>query len=208
MARNEAPPFSRGETIYNGNPIDVNDLGGGNLEGKEYVFEVNPPIATGTLNTYDPSGRPVVCRCVRNRSGVNLKGARLAAYAVGSANANLPIGTGVAGYTFSDTDQVAGVIDEFLPPAGVPPNDLFWLVIDGPTRVTTPASGTISIAAGAKLAPATGTSATNDDAGRANVAAGTPSVAQAGALIGRSDSTTTVATTSASFPAVVRHLNR
>src|SRR5690348_2512841 len=39
MARDEAPPFQRGETFYNGGTIDPNDLGGVNLEGKEFEFE-------------------------------------------------------------------------------------------------------------------------------------------------------------------------
>lgn len=207
MARNENLPFERGATYYNGGTIDQNELGGGNLEGKEYLAEVNPSGAPSASNS-DPSGRQVLVRVVRNRSGINLKPARLAVYAVGSANGNLPLGTGVAGYAFADTDLVAGVIDEFLPPGGVPNGDLFYLVIDGPTRVTTPNSGAFTIAPGARIAPAAGTGATNDDSGRVLPLVAAPSVGQNGAAIGRADVTANVTATATAFGAVVRLLGR
>jgi hypothetical protein len=77
--------------------------------------------------------------------------------------------TSVDGYTASVSDIPAGVIDEFLPPAGVPNNDLFYLGIDGPTQVETAKTGAVSIAQGNRLVPGTGTSNTSDDAGRVAV---------------------------------------
>ena len=74
MARDETP-LARGETYYNGETIDSNNLGGVNLEGKEFVFEVNAPDDYAAT---DPSGRQVRVKVVRNRSGVNLKPARIA----------------------------------------------------------------------------------------------------------------------------------
>jgi hypothetical protein len=41
MARDEAPPFERGGTYYRGGAIDASNLGGVNLEGKEWRFEDN-----------------------------------------------------------------------------------------------------------------------------------------------------------------------
>ena len=53
MSRDENPPWSRGETFYNGETIDTNDLGGTNLEGKEWVFEdFNPTNDTTRSNKY------------------------------------------------------------------------------------------------------------------------------------------------------------
>jgi hypothetical protein len=170
MARDETPPFARGETYYNGGVIDPNDplgLGGENLLGKEFLFEPNSQDqGTGYPAAGDPNGRPIRVRVVRNVSGQALKPGRLAHYNVANGvNGEV----GVDGYTAGIADRPAGVIDEFLPAAGVPNNDLFYLVVDGPTQVTTAHTGTISIAQGARLVPATGTSRTSDDAGRVAV---------------------------------------
>lgn len=159
MARDEAGPFARGETLYNGSPIDLTNLGGTNLEGKEYVFEVNSP---DDPNMADPSGRGIRVRVVRNSSGVNLKPARLAHY-----KPEDPIECHVDGYCFTPAGPPCGVIDEFLPAAGVPANDLFYIVIDGPTKVTNQSGAPITTVIGSRLVPAaTGASLTDDLAGR------------------------------------------
>jgi hypothetical protein len=160
MARDEAPPFARGETYYNGGPIDSSNLGGQNLEGKEYTFEVNAPDATG-LDAGDPSGRKVVVRVVRNSSGQALKGARVAHY-----KAEAPQGCHVDGYTFSVGHRAAGVIDEFLPAAGVPSNDLFYLVVQGPTKMTQTHTSAAAIVIDSILVPtAGGAGSVTDDLG-------------------------------------------
>lgn len=160
MARDDAPPFARGETYYNGGPIDSTNLGGTNLEGKEFTMEVNDqddPLGS------DPSGRPIRVKVVRNRSGQNLKGARVAHF---SAASTAPYETGVDGYTFAEGDRPAGIIDEFLPPAGVVANDLFYLVTEGPSKVTnTSTPGTFAI--GQRIVPAIAGATVGDDlAGR------------------------------------------
>jgi hypothetical protein len=175
MARDETPPFARGETYYNGETIDGNNLGGVNLEGKEYVFEVNAP---DDYAASDPSGRPVRVKVVRNRSGINLKPARIAHF-----NPADPYECSVDGYCYGVSQRPAGVIDEFLPPAGVPPLDLFYLVTEGPTKVTQLSANADVLAIGDRLVPGLGTSATNNDAGRV--------AKQAQATI--SDTTTTAA---------------
>lgn len=159
MARDDAPPFARGETFANGGPIDSTNLGGVNLEGKEYVFEVNAPDGP----TSDSSGRLIRCRVVRNVSGVNLKPARIAVYKAAD-----PYETQVDGYTYAVGDRPAGVVDEFLPPAGVPNNDLFYLVVEGPTQVTQTHTSNSSLAVGDRLVPTVGggASKTDDLAGR------------------------------------------
>lgn len=169
MARDEAPPFARGETYANGSSEILLaasgpfGLGGINLEGKEFVFEPNADAQSVSYNSLgaDPSGRAIRVRVVRNVSGVNLKPARLVTYSKVD-----PYETRTDGYTFALGDRVAGVVDEFLPAAGVPDQDLFYLVIDGPTQFTQLSASSSVLAIGDRLVPGSGTSKTNDDAGR------------------------------------------
>jgi hypothetical protein len=206
MARDESLPFNRGETFYNGNIPDLtNGAGGINLEGKEYVAEI-APASRYSGAVADPSGRTVRVKVVRNRSAINLLPRRIARYAIGTPNAGFNFGTGVDGYVFQTTDPIAGVVDELLPAAGVPPGDLFYVVTDGPTEVISATTGTISIAAGAQIAATTGTSAVSADAGFAialNVSSTT--VLQLQYKIGRAEANlaATVATNSAIFKSVV-----
>lgn len=170
MSRDDAPPFARGETYFNDPTAAANanndplGLGGVNLEGKEFVFE--PDNNSSTNGVYgvlapDPSGRGVRVRVVRNVSGVNLKPCRLAHYKLSD-----PIETKVDGYTFALGDRLAGVIDEYLPAAGVPSNDLFYIVIDGPTLVKQAHSSPATLAIGDSLVPiAGGASTATDDLG-------------------------------------------
>jgi len=132
MARDENPIFGRGETFYGGGTIDANNLGGINLEGKEWEFEdINPTTKTARLD-----GRKVRCRCVRNVSGGALLPKRLALLQ-DTAGKNSGRVAGYASGTAADTPQQGYPIDEFLPAAGVPANDLFWIVVEGPAVVLT-----------------------------------------------------------------------
>lgn len=179
MARDEAPPFARGETYYNGQPIDQADpqgLGGVNLEGKEFTFEPNSQDQMATYPAAsDPNGRPIRVRVVRNRSGVNMKPARVIHYDAGGTFTfnNATVGpfnyeTGIDGYCYQGvTDRPAGTVDEFLPAAGVPPWDLFYIVIDGPGQAVNQHASPITVTPGLRLVPAaTGASRTDDLAGR------------------------------------------
>jgi hypothetical protein len=191
-------PFTRGETWYNGAHIDTSNLGGVNIEGKEYDSQPNAPDDT---NQFDPSGRPITLKVVRNRSGISLKPGLLAHFDI---SGTYPLETGVDGYTDAAVDLVAGVIDEFLPPAGVPPNDLCYLVIRGPSLVQTPASGSIAISVGSTLVPAAGTSRTSADSGFATKVEATETVADNRAQVGRAGAACT--TVSTQVPVVV-HIN-
>lgn len=138
MARNENPPFSRGSTWYDGDTIDSNNLGGVELEGMEWVFEDTNPN-TGVWR----SGRPVRCRVVRNSSGVALLPKLLATFSVTAGQ----YGKRVAGFSHLTPATGSGSvsrpgnegypIDEYLPTAGAPANDLLWIVIEGPATVIT-----------------------------------------------------------------------
>lgn len=125
MARNENPPFPRGGTFYDGGTIDASDLGGTNLEGKEWVFEDVHP-GTGVAR----SSRPVRCRVVRNTAAIALLPKRIARFELGANE----YGSRIDGY--ATTTAAEGVpIDEYLPSAGVPINDLCYVVIEGPAVV-------------------------------------------------------------------------
>lgn len=135
MARDENPPFGRGETWYSGETIDTADLGGENLEGKEWVFEDVDPT-TGLART----GNPVRCRIVRNNAGINLLPKYMAQLDKTTAG---EFGKQVLGYV-NTTAGEGYPIDEYLPAAGVPNGDLFWIVIEGPAVVTTTKDGDAS----------------------------------------------------------------
>lgn len=218
MARDEAAPFARGETFANGNLEILNaatgpyGLGGINLEGKEFVFEPNADGQGGAsygLLGPDPNGRPIRVKVVRNVSGIALKPKRLVRYQLATAGINLE--ARVDGYTAAVGDVPAGMVDEFLPTAGVPDQDLFYLVIDGPTIGTSLSASPGTLTHGSVLVPGAGTNKTNDDAGRVALQDLTGATAALGNniqnRIGRADSVTSVTTTSANVP-VVMHLPR
>jgi hypothetical protein len=161
MARNENPPFARGSTFYDGGTIDANDLGGVNLEGMEWVFEdVNPH--TGRARTE----RPVRCRVVRNVAAIAL----LPKYLVRLQNVAGVVSSRIDGY--ATPPQAAWPdqgfpLDEYLPAAGVPINDLCWIVIEGPAVCLSPrANMTVDIAIGEWLVSATGATSGATTSGR------------------------------------------
>ena len=186
MARDESAPFARGETYYNGGTIDLTNLGGINLEGKVFTFEPNSQDNySGTYSnaSTDPSGRAVRCKVVRNTSGGNIKPGRVCRFSAASTN-NGPLGTSVDGYATTTTDLLAGVSDEFLPSAGVPTNDLFYVVIEGPTQVTQGATTAANLAIGSRLVPAAyGATAGDNLGGRAALQDLTGATAVLGAQI-------------------------
>jgi hypothetical protein len=127
MARNENPPFNRGETFYNGETIDSSDLGGVHLEGKEWVFEDANPT-TGVART----ANFVRCRVVRNTAAAALLPKRIVRFEADGAE----YGCRVDGYA-TTTAAEGYPLDEYLPTAGLPVNDLGYIVVDGPAIVTT-----------------------------------------------------------------------
>ena len=214
MARDESAPFARGETFANGNLEILNaangpyGLGGVNLEGKEFLFEPNADGQGGTsygLLGPDPNGRPIRVKVVRNVSGISLKPKRLVRYQIATAGINLE--TRVDGYTFAVADVPAGIVDEFLPAAGVPDQDLFYIVVSGPTIGTSMATGTPAINHGDILVPGSGTAKNNNDSGRLDSQSLAGATTTLGAnlqnRVGRSDGISAVATATVNIPVVV-----
>lgn len=74
----------------------------------------------------------VVCRLVRNSSGISLLPKMAVTWKSGAR------GKEVDGYAdFSPDIDIAGIVDEWLPSTGVANNDYFWLVVKGPTLALT-----------------------------------------------------------------------
>jgi hypothetical protein len=147
MARDEAPPFELGATWYGGGTIDTNDLGGVNLEGKEYVFE-------------DPNGtgHSITVRVVRNGGTTNIKPKRLTPF-LSTYYGRRCAGHAAVGAVY------AFPADPFLPSAGVPPNDLFYIVVKGPTICMVTDSGE-AISVGDILVALTASTSGTADSGR------------------------------------------
>lgn len=193
MGRFDSPPFGRGEGYYNdasyalkdlvnnaGNPTQ---LGGVNLEGKEFTFEPNSQdfdqgiYSATAIASQDPNGRPVHCKILRNRTGINLLPGRLIHFdESGQGNngtyynqsgANLKNETGTDGYCYQLSDRPAGIVDEFVAPGGVAPNELFYCVIDGPSVFLQGATTAATFTTGLVAVPAAfGASRTDSLGGR------------------------------------------
>jgi len=167
MARNENPPVARGKTYFDGATISAQDVTDTNyLLGKEWVFEDVDYSVSGAKVLR--SGRQVTCRLVRNVSGGALLPKRVVAY---DTSAGLRFGDSVDGYTTTTAEDYAGVVDEFLPAAGVPDDDIFWIVVEGPTLCLTDieaAAGNV-ISVGDRLTALTAVTSGATTAGRVKV---------------------------------------
>jgi hypothetical protein len=191
MARDEAPPFVRGGTYYQGGSIDTTSLGGVNLEGKEYKFE----------DTVYGTGMYVTCRIVRNSGTFNLRPKRMVSFD------SSYYGQRVNGYT-ATTGGAGFPVDELLPAAGVPPNDLFYVVVDGPAAVLTPldAGADNVVNVGDILAAITAATTGATTAGRVaslDATAATFSLGTERNAIGRAISAATTANTDKSLVAII-----
>ena len=129
------PPFARGQTLGGGVATLDSSFGTNFVGARKEFLDVDP--VSGVINT----NRTVTCICLKNTTGSALTKGKLVKF---TAVGNAPAVAAAADY------QVA-VVDEYVPSAGVPANDLFWGVIRGPTTVA--ASGAIS--AGGRIAVST-----------------------------------------------------
>jgi len=145
MARTDAPPFERGFTFYNGATITADAstglFGGYEHEGKVWVFEDVNWLQSGVVGAKtNRTSRMVHCMAIRNVSGINLLPGRVGALQTGGTDGRYFLGR-CDGYGTTTAQRGCFVIDEWLPAAGVPNNDLFWGVIQGPTTVLTALDG-------------------------------------------------------------------
>lgn len=164
MARNENPPFQRGETFFGigGTPDATSGL---QHEGSEYVFEdINLSNTSGSLVKPTRTEQPVVTRIVRNVSGFAVEPKRCVKYK--STNHGQ-----IDGYVAVTADGPLVVVDEHLPSAGCANNDLCHVVVQGPALVTTSLAGTAVnvISAGDRVVGATAATSGATTAGRVEV---------------------------------------
>jgi hypothetical protein len=100
------------------------------IEGIKKVFkDLDYAGTAGAASKAPRSGGEVECILVRNASAISLLPSRVCVWKTNNQ------GKQVDGYSSLDSGQVAGVVDEWLPTAGVATNDYFWLVRKGPCLV-------------------------------------------------------------------------
>lgn len=161
MSDVQQSPVPRGKTWYNGSTIDTGNYARPDLEGTTRVFKNTVAGTAGGIDTvrdaYD-----VYAVLVRNTSGVALLPGRLVTWATGYRHRR------VDGYCTTTAQEVAGVVDDRLPSAGVPNGDMFWLLRKGHALVKTSlaADATNSIAEGAILYALTAVTSQSTTSGR------------------------------------------
>jgi len=112
------------------------------------------------------SGATVHCRWVMNDSGGALLPGQTVVYKTGYALQRIVDETATSGET------PVGVVDEYLPSAGVANGECFWIVIEGPGKCLNEASGTCTEFVAVKAGTTTG--------GRVETNASTPGVTDVG----------------------------
>lgn len=129
------PGFGRGQTLgVTVKMYEAENGDGSTVVGVRKVFRDEVPT-TGAIN----SNRTVECVAVKNTSGSALLPGQVAKF---KDSAILSEVDGLA----TTSTQLMGIVDEYLPAAGVPDGEVFWLVVRGPSTVTKTAT---SVAAGA-----------------------------------------------------------
>ena len=157
MARNENPPFGRGETWFSG--VGATNTDPVAVVGKEWLFEdIDPTTRAVRSNKY------VRCRAVRNSSAITLLPRRIAQFSTTAGSFSHE----VTGYT--TTVAARGyLIDEYLPATGVVANDVFWIVVEGPAEGITDLAAVDTINVGDKLVALTAVTSQATTAGRVDL---------------------------------------
>jgi hypothetical protein len=145
------PGFGRGQTL------GVTDATQGkSVVGTQKAFTDSDPRTTG--GGVFLSNRPVTCIAVRNTASAALTPGQVVKF---KATALLEEVDGAA----ATAAGLVGVVDEYLPASGCAVNDVCWVVVSGPTAITTSAT----LAAGASLTATAGKAAAGDPAKPAEV---------------------------------------
>lgn len=155
-------PFARGKTFGGTGATDA-----AHLLGQEWIVEDKDPSDA----TKKRSNRLVHLKAVRNSSGIALLPKRLARYKAATVN------TEVDGYPAAVATYFAGVVDEFLPSAGVANTDVFYIVTKGPSLCLTDVGAPDDIVADDILVSIAGSSSQSTTAGRVDLAVTTGATA-------------------------------
>lgn len=119
---------NRGFTYHGGTPDDIGKSIG--IEGHPMKFRDEIRTSGGLM--IKRSNRFTHAILVRNTSGAALLPGRSVVWEAGYR------GRRVNGYTSTTAVEVAGVVDDRLPAAGVADDDLFWLLRKGPALIKSP----------------------------------------------------------------------
>jgi len=147
------PPFALGQTLGVSSAAD----GKGWVGVVKQFPDVNP--ITGVIR----SNRVKTCVAVRNTSGGALLPKRVVTFDV--AAGGLAGFTETKGYSAVTNEERVGVVDEYLPAAGVAANDVYWVTVEGPTEMAVALSGS-DVAVGDRLAAITAATSGATTAGR------------------------------------------
>lgn len=160
MLQNDIP-FDRGQTYFGGNTTD--STSGEHLLGQTAEFHDKTYTGAGGVQ-YPRHGGGVknLCMLVRNTSGIALLPGRVAVWKTGKRFKE------VDGYVTTTAAEGAGVVDEWLPTAGVAANDIFWLMRKGVTlgRMSNSADETAVTSEGSVLCAMTAATSQATSAGR------------------------------------------
>lgn len=156
------PGFGRGQTLGVTMVMYEADNGDGStVIGTVKEFRDEHPV-NGQLF----SNRPVNCVAVKNKSGTALLPGQVVKFQFAPTASPLQFSGGIIGEvdalaTTANATPAAngliGIVDEYLPPSGVPNNEVFWLVVNGPSTV-------VKAAAAVNAGAAYGTSAVAGEA--------------------------------------------
>ena len=154
MADNVTGLPNRGST-YNGPNKTLSSSYGQSvgLEGKISQFSDLDSSSSAGVQT-KRSDRLQTCILVRNVSGITLSSKRIVTWAAGYR------GKRVDGYCKVADEEVAGVVDEYLPSGGARNYDLFWLQVKGPAFCLMSVTDVAAIAEGDRLVALTAANST------------------------------------------------
>ena len=136
MAKHENLPFPISTTYFDGQTADTTTTTAVNLEGKEYeVEDLNYVPATFTATKTLRTAYLKHVRIMRNVATVGLEGGYLVEPQQSGTDGRFYLGR-INGYSTvgntGATNNPSYGLDEFLPAAGVPVNDLAYCTIEGP----------------------------------------------------------------------------
>ncbi len=137
MAKQDNLPFPIGTTFFDGQTADTTTNTAITLEGKEYTTEDLDYSKTGAKPYRSARLRKLMI--VRNVSGIAILPMRLVTLQITGTDGKFALGR-VDGYCTTGPGgnvQAAFPVDEFLPTAGCPNNDLCYVTVEGPATVLT-----------------------------------------------------------------------
>ena len=156
-------PFPLGEsapgTDDDGNLITPDWL------GKKFLIAANNISASGPIKDR-LTGRQIVAVPMRNTAGQAMLGKRVVQFERTAGYRSID---SFDGYAATLAEKGIGVLDEFLPAAGVADDDIAWVIVEGPVTVLTPDAGAAfngDITVGAQLVAATAATTGTTVAGR------------------------------------------